>query len=197
VYSEHPQTIYINLNGVKKLLTKCNNVYPSEFADMFEIKLNTKYLRKEIEIVTFISYYLNELDIKYEYQKIVNKYKIDLHISEFKLAIKIDEFNHKDRNIKYEKEREIYISKSLSCIFLRFNPDDKKFNLFKCIAIITKYFRKTKQIEIDKSIKLEDAKTKTTLEIESKLKMEEEKTKQLELQIELLKLTKFNKKLYN
>ena len=30
-----------------------------------------------------------------------------------------------------------------------------------------------------------------------KVKMEEEKTKQLELQIELLKLTKFNKKLYN
>ena len=48
---------------------------------------------------------------------------------------------------------------------------------------------KTKQMEIDKSIKFEEEKIKQ-LEIYAKVKLEVEKTKQLELQIELLKLKK-------
>ena len=43
------------------------------------------------------------------------KYRIDLHFPKYKLAIECDEFDHRDRDIGYEVERQKHIKKLLSC----------------------------------------------------------------------------------
>ena len=61
------------------------------------------------------------------------KYKIDLYFPKYNLAIECDEHGHNDRNPKYDYIRETEIKKEIDCKFMRFNPDDKSFNLFKFI----------------------------------------------------------------
>jgi very-short-patch-repair endonuclease len=133
---EDRETIFININGIKKLLMKSQKIYDKNIASFFGIEFDTRYLRKEIEIISYINEYLNENKIKFEFQKNINNYRIDLYLPEYKLAIEIDEFNHNDRNIENELIRENYIKNVLSCKFLRFNPDDKNFSIVKCLSNI-------------------------------------------------------------
>ena len=72
----------------------------------------------------------------------INKYRIDLYFPFHKLAIECDEFNHKDRDIAYEVKRQKDIEKSLGCIFIRYNPDSKEFNIFEVINRIFKHIKK-------------------------------------------------------
>ena len=58
-------------------------------------------------------------------------YRIDLYFHKYKLAIEVDELGHADRNINNEIERQKALEKELNCVFIRINPDEKDFNIFK------------------------------------------------------------------
>ena len=60
-------------------------------------------------------------------------YKIDFYFHEYHLAVEVDELNHNNRNIGYEIKRRKAIEKNLGCVFIRINPDEKNFNIFKAI----------------------------------------------------------------
>ena len=61
------------------------------------------------------------------------KYRIDLYFPKYKLAIECDEFDHRDRDIEYEAERQKNIEMLLDCTFVRFNPDAKDFCILKTV----------------------------------------------------------------
>ena len=69
------------------------------------------------------------------------KYRIDLYIPKYKLAIECDEFDHRDRDIGYEVERQKHIEKLLNCTFVRFNPDAKDFCI---LEVVNKIFVQVK-----------------------------------------------------
>ena len=76
-------------------------------------------------------------------------YRIDLYFHDYKLAEEVDEKGHKDRNIDHEI-RQKALEKELS-EFIRINPDEKDFNIFKTINEIHRYIKKsTKKSLIDK-----------------------------------------------
>ena len=78
-------------------------------------------------------------------------YSIDLYFHGYKLAIEVDELGHIDRNIDYELQRQRAIEKELGCVFIRINPDEKDFNIFKEINKIHRHIKKsTKKFLIDK-----------------------------------------------
>jgi very-short-patch-repair endonuclease len=81
------------------------------------IKEETRYLRKEIEIVVFIQEMLTQVMIPFEFQKSVANYRIDLYLPSLKLAIEIDENNHADRDPSYEQARQERIQEELGCWF--------------------------------------------------------------------------------
>ena len=54
-----------------------------------------------------------------------------LSFSKHKLAIKCDNFDHLDRDIEYEVKRKKDVERKLGCMFIRYNPDAKDFNMFK------------------------------------------------------------------
>ena len=61
----------------------------------------------------------------------VSSYRIDLYFHKPKLAIEIDELGHVDRNLSNEIERQKAPEKELDCVFIRINPDEKKFQHFQ------------------------------------------------------------------
>ena len=77
-------------------------------------------------------------------------YRIDLYFHEYKLAIEVDELGHNDRNIDYEIQRQKALERELNCVFIRINPDEKDFNIFKEINKIHRHTKKsTKKSLID------------------------------------------------
>ena len=77
-------------------------------------------------------------------------YRIDLYFHKYKLAIEVDELGHADRNISNEIERQKALEKELDCVFIRINPDEKNFNIFKEINKIHRHIKKsTKNLLID------------------------------------------------
>ena len=80
----------------------------------------------------------------------VLSYRIDLYFHKYKLAIEVDELGHTNRNINNEIERQKALEKELNCVFIRINPDEKDFNIFKEINKIHRHIKKsTKKLLID------------------------------------------------
>jgi very-short-patch-repair endonuclease len=63
----------------------------------------------------------------------IGKYRIDLYFPKEKIAVECDEKGHTDRDPIYEQQREEFIKDQLNCKFFRYNPDCKKFNIYKTI----------------------------------------------------------------
>ena len=131
-------TIYINEAGLRSLVVKSQLPTASDVATQLGISVETRYVRKETEIVRFVQDVLTQMMVPFELQKSVNNFRIDLYLPDQKLAIEIDEHNHADRDPSYEKEREMYIKAQLGCKFLRINPDSEGFKLSTWIGRIMK-----------------------------------------------------------
>ena len=77
--------------------------------------------------------------------------RIDLYFHEYSLATEVDELGHTNRNINNETERQKALEKELNFIFIRINPDEKDFNIFKEINKIHRHIKKSfKKSLIDK-----------------------------------------------
>ena len=59
------------------------------------------------------------------------------------LAIEVDELGQADRNLSNETERQTALEKELYCVFIRINPDEKNFNIFKEINKIHRGIKKS------------------------------------------------------
>ena len=71
---------------------------------------------------------------KVEKQYEVLDFYVDLYFLDHKIVVECDEFGHKTYNKDNEIEREYLIKKELECTFVRFNPNDKDFNLSDIIS---------------------------------------------------------------
>ena len=58
-------------------------------------------------------------------------YRNNLYFHKHKLAIEVDELGHADRNLSNEIEKQKALEIELDCVFIRNNPDEEKFNIFK------------------------------------------------------------------
>ena len=80
-------------------------------------------------------------------------YRMDLYFHDYKLAIAVDEKGHKDRNIDHEIQRQKALEKQLSCKFIRIDPDEEDFNIFKAINEIHRHIKKSTKKLTKKSTK--------------------------------------------
>lgn len=124
----------IILEGVKKLLQNCRSINKDKIISILNIDLNMIYDCKESSCLRIISASFKTFSQIFQYQ--VGIYRIDLYFPDHNLAIEVDEFGHKDRPFIYEKERQYYLEKQLGCAFIRFNPDEKNFNIGNIISQI-------------------------------------------------------------
>ena len=104
-------------------------------------KLHDVINTKEQTIINSIKAAFEGENIQTQYS--VLGYRIDLYFHEYKLAIEVDELGHNDRNIDYEIQRQKALERELNCVFIRINPDEKDFNIFKEINKIHRHIKKS------------------------------------------------------
>ena len=111
-----------------------------KFKRNFEFKLHDVINCKEQTVLESIKDAFEGENIQTQYTVI--GYRIDLYFHEYKLAIEVDELGHNDRNIDYEIQRQKALERELNCVFIRINPDEKDFNIFKEINKIHRHIEK-------------------------------------------------------
>lgn len=90
----------------------------------------------ETQTIGFIENAFSEA-LRLTRQKRFGTYYIDLYFEDYNLAIECDENDHKDRDITYERTREQYLLEQ-NITILRYNPNDKNFDLSNVLRKITK-----------------------------------------------------------
>lgn len=142
------EEILLTNNCSELILLQCSYFNRKELAGIPNITYVKRFLPKETEILDFIVESFNNIyEVKREF--IVDNYRIDLYIEDLNLAIECDEYNHKDRNTEDEINRQKYIEDTLSCQFIRFNPDDKNFKISKLMNDILSFKINQEQEIID------------------------------------------------
>ena len=136
-------TFWLPRQGVNELVAKGKTIECHDMSAKSGVKVETRYIRKELEIVGFIQEFLTTLNIPFEFQKTVLRYRVDLFLPMHNIAVEIDEGGHADRDQNYEEQREQQITASLKCKFLRFNPDEPNFKISRCIATLTHHMFRT------------------------------------------------------
>ena len=89
-------------------------------------------------------------------------YRTDLYFHKHKLAIEVDELGHDDRNLNNEIEWQKALERELDCVFIRINPDETDFNIFKEINKIHRRIKKSTKTSLIGSL------SKRLLELELK-----------------------------
>ena len=80
-------------------------------------------------------------------------YKIDKYFHDYKLVIDVDDKGHRDRNIDHEIKRQKVLEKELSCEFIRINPGEKDFNIFKTKNEIFRHIKESIKKSTENSTK--------------------------------------------
>ena len=115
----------------------CRTSESCKFKRCLGFKLHKKINCKEQKVLESIKDVFEGENIQTRYN--VLGCKIDLYYHEHKLAIEVNELGYNDRNIDYEIQRlkkKKKIEKELGSVFIRINPDEKMFNIFKDIIEI-------------------------------------------------------------
>ena len=71
-----------------------------------------------------------------ECQYRVGKYRIDMYFVEHKVAVECDEHAHASYNQDKEAMRTTFITDALQCKWIRYNPYDRDFCIFRLISDI-------------------------------------------------------------
>ena len=118
-----------------KIIMDCRTDKSCSLKKNLGFKLHNVINTKEQTIINSIKDTFEGENMQTQYS--VLGYRIDLYFHEYKLAIEVDELGHTNRNINNEIERQKALEKELNCIFIRINPDEKDFNIFKEIKTNT------------------------------------------------------------
>ncbi|MGL5962359.1 MAG: DUF559 domain-containing protein [Cetobacterium sp.] len=152
------------------------------------IDLNLVLLRKEQEYIGTIVNAFH--DLKSYKQFTVGSYRIDLYFPDQRLAIECDEFNHTDRDLKYEKERQVFIETELKCKFIRFNPDSKDFSVHRVVRMISEHMMKIKidQMQEQSQQKMDQMQEQSQQKMDQMQEQSQQKMDQMQEQIRKLKI---------
>ena len=131
--------IHFTLIGLKKLLSLSRKPKALEIAKHLGLDIyNCKIESYEATTVLQIQRAFQGEEMIHQYY--VDKYMIDLYFPKYKLAIECDEQFHDKQKIM-DKIREDDIIEKLNCTFIRYNPTDTNFNIFKVINEIYTYIK--------------------------------------------------------
>ena len=139
--------MWLKKKGVCKLITCTRKVISQNVLDLFfkygiSIQVDVRYECKEASTLGMIAECFKGCE--FQYQKKIGTYFIDMYFPVYRICIECDENGHDDRNPAYERIREKYITEKIKNVkLIRYNPDDKNFNIFKIIGKISQYMLDT------------------------------------------------------
>ena len=137
---KQPNIKFLHIDLALKIIMDCRTDKSCSLKKNLGFKLHDVIDTKEQTIINSIKSAFEGENIQTQYR--VLGYRIDLYFHEYKLAIEVDELGHADRNINNEIERQKALEKEINCVFIRINPHEKDFNIFKEISKIHKHIKK-------------------------------------------------------
>ena len=114
-------------NGAQKVAELCRTPQSVAFLESSGAAKRIR-VRSEHHTMNVICASL-EGKVEYKREFKVDNFRIDLYLPKHKIAIECDEDNHKYHSINREFGRQAYLESSLSCEFIRYNPDALDFNI--------------------------------------------------------------------
>ena len=128
---------FLTYEGLKKIIVSSRTTESIYLAEKIGIDVyRNKFLAIESDTIDCIIKAFTGYETIKQYQ--ILGYRIDLYFIDYKIAVECDEYEHKYQ-LEEDKKREEEIKGKLGCEFIRFNPDDKNFNIF---LVINKIMRK-------------------------------------------------------
>lgn len=132
-------------------------------------------------------------DTRIVFQHAVGSYKVDLYFPEYKLCVECDENGHMGYSAQLEKTRETFISETIGCVFIRYDPYDQNFDIFYLINEIRTKMKQRNPVEIiglHSDLEIEFVRENTKLQIaqlEADVRKIEalEKTKQIKMRLDM------------
>ena len=139
---------FLSIDWALKIIMDCRTDESFSLKRNLGFNLHDVINTKEQTVLRSIKDVFEGEDMQTQYS--VLSYRIDLYFHKYKLAIEVDELGHVDRNVNNEIERQKALERKLNCVFIRINPDENDFNIFKEINIIPRHIKKsTKKSLID------------------------------------------------
>ena len=136
-----PRTILISRDGAIEILLKTRKrISPDVLHLLKEFHIETtnmKCLTKEQQTLSAITNVLKTENFEDQYK--IGSYYLDLYFTEYKIVVECDENGHADRKPYKERERMDYVNKELDIDdsnWIRYNPDEKDFDISKMIGRI-------------------------------------------------------------
>ena len=130
--------IFLSRPGALHVINRCRKPMPNliNLAGCLGTEFHkNKWLCKEQDALHQIMQAFKGEEMIHQFS--VGKYRIDLYFPRYKLAIECDEFDHRDRDIECEVERQKHIERLINCTFVRINPDAKDFCI---LGVVNKIF---------------------------------------------------------
>ena len=137
---KQPNKRFLHIDLASKIIMDCRTDKACSFKKNIGFNLHDVINTKEQTIINSIKDAFERENIQGQYS--VWGYRFDLYCHEYKLVIEVDELGRADRNINTEIERQKALEKELNCVFIRINPDEKDFNIFKEISKIHRHIQK-------------------------------------------------------
>ena len=165
---KQPNRRFLRIDLALKIIIDCRTDESSSVKRNLGFKLHDVINTKEQTVINSIKDAFEGEDMQTQYS--VLGYRIDLYFHKYKLAIEVDELGHADKNINNEIKRQKALERELNCVFIRINPDEKDFNIFKEINKIHRHIKKSsKKSLVDKiSKRLLELEFKSNHSIKSK-----------------------------
>ena len=143
-----PNRRFLRSDLALKVIMDCRTDESCNLKRNLGFKLHNVINTKKQTVLESIKNAFEGEDMQTQYN--VLGYRIDLYFHKCKLATEVDELVHADRNLSNEIERQKALEKELDCVFIRINPDEKNFNIFRGINKIHRHIKKsTKNLLID------------------------------------------------
>ena len=152
-----PRTILISRDGAVEILLKTKKrISPDVLHILKNFGIDTtnrKCLTKEQQTLSALTNVFKTE--KFEDQFKVGQYYLDLYFPEYKIVIECDENGHTDRKPYDERVRMNYVNETLDLTddnWIRFNPDEKDFDISKVMGkIYIKINLQKQNLEIENS----------------------------------------------
>ena len=120
-----------------KVIMDCRTDESCNLEKILGFRLHDMNNTKEQTVLKSIKDAFEGEDIQTQYN--VLGYSIDFYFHKHKLAIEVDEIGCADRNFSNEIERQKALEKN--CVFIRINPDENNFNIFKEINKLHRHIK--------------------------------------------------------
>ena len=153
--TEQPHRRFICEKLPLKVIMDCRTDESCKFKRNLGFTLHDVINTKEQTVINSIKDAFEGENMQTQYS--VLNYRIDLYFHKQKLAVEVDELGHADRNVNNEIERQRALERELNCVFVRINPDEPDFNIFREINKIHRHINQLNKAKIkNKKIKLKN-----------------------------------------